>query len=131
MAALPIHLLNLSKVHCNPPGKQGNKYCQQIFINDYTSTNEYVRAKGNSNLVVALPCLSTYGILLEILAYSILLMYEKLNQISTILLRFNCKRYIMFDMLKLKLKPITIVTINIVRRYYSKHSVKLLNTVPR
>ena len=69
--------------------------------------------------------------MLEILAYSILLMYEQLNQISTILLGFNCKRYIMFDMLKLKLKPITIVTINIVRRYYSKHSVKLLNTVPR
>ena len=36
--------------------------------------------------------------MLEILAYSILLMYEQLNQISTILLRFNCKRYIMFDM---------------------------------
>ena len=69
--------------------------------------------------------------MLEILAYSILLVYEQLNQISTILLRFNCKRYIMFDMLKLKLKPITIVTINIVRRHYSKHSVKLLNTVPR
>jgi hypothetical protein len=61
-AALPIHLLNIDKVSCNPPATQKNRFCPRIFVNDRTSTNKYKRAKNDSRLIVALPRLSTFGI---------------------------------------------------------------------